>query len=79
MLVDGDDVDVLFIGDIAFREHDLDEATMNGIHFDVDDVARSMARVRTWAAATPTIVIAAHDADAIDRLAARTVYVPTQR
>jgi glyoxylase-like metal-dependent hydrolase (beta-lactamase superfamily II) len=74
VLVRGTSHDVLFIGDTAFAETQVADVGMNGIHANYDDVRRSMAMVRAWAARRPTIVVPAHDASALERLAHRTPF-----
>lgn len=76
VLVRSDDVDVLFVGDIAYDQAQLARGHLLGIHADFDAVRASMALVRGWAARHPTVIVPSHDDDAGRRLAARATWTP---
>lgn len=77
VLVVADELHVLFVGDVAYTEAELDRGTMLGIHVDFDAVRASEARIAGWAARHPTVVVPAHDDGAAARLASSTTYTPT--
>ncbi len=61
LLVKGDDLDVLFIGDVSFTEEALDGRDIAGIHANMRQARESQAAVRTYAARRPTLILPAHD------------------
>ena len=68
-----DDHVVLFGGDSAYSQELMLRGVVDGIAPDEDAVRTTMARIRSFAAETPTVFLPAHDPDTASRLAAREV------
>lgn len=74
LLVKGDDLDVLFIGDVSFSNDALDGHENAGIHSSMSEARRSQSAVRAYAARRPTLVLPAHDPTVPERMQHRTPY-----
>ena len=69
VIVEDGDKAVFIAGDASYSEATMLEGTIDGVSEDEAQAAGTLAAIRAFAAATPTIYLPAHDPDAARRLA----------
>jgi N-acyl homoserine lactone hydrolase len=68
LMVDGLEVDLLFVGDAFFNEPMLTSEQLAGINADFDATRATYGKVKEWAEARPTVILPAHDWASPERL-----------
>jgi N-acyl homoserine lactone hydrolase len=71
VIVEDGDAAIFIAGDVSYNEGTMLAGLIDGVTIDEAEAAATLACIRTFAAARPTIYLPAHDPEAARRLAER--------
>jgi len=75
VVVRGEDVAWFLAGDATYSQENLRAERTDGVTNDPDEALETLRRIKAFAALQPTVILPAHDPDAVRRLAAGEAFV----